>query len=314
MSTSTEENRVVAVVGATGRQGGGLVRSIAADPGGGFAVRAITRDAGSPRAKELAALGVAVVTADLDDPGSVEAAFAGAYGAFCVTSAQEHPPERERAHAATMAAAARDAGLAHVVWSTFEDTRTFARPGDDRPPSGEYRVPHYDAKGAADADFRAAGVPATFLRTAFYWENLLDGGGPRRGEDGTLALALPLGSARLPGIAVADIGRCAHAILCRPELAGRTLSIAGGNLTGAELAAGFADALGEPVRYDDVPLPVFRGLGFPQAADLAAMFEFTQDFEAAYAGARDPAEVRKLHPGLLTFRQWLSRTLERTPR
>ncbi len=213
-----------------------------------------------------------------------------------------------------MAAAARDAGLAHVVWSTLEDTRTFARPGDEPPPQAEYRVPHYDAKGAADADFRAAGVPTTFLRTAFYWENLLDGGDPSRGEDGTLALAMPLGSARLPGIAVADIGRCAHAVLRRPELAGETVSISGENLTGAELAAGFAAVLGEPVRYADVPLPVFRGLGIPQAAELTEMFRFFQDSETAYAGARDPAEVRQLHPGLLTFRQWLSRTLERTSR
>lgn len=295
MSTSPNEKRVVAVVGATGRQGGGLVRSLAADPDGAFAVRALTRDAGSPRAKELAELGVEVVPADLDDPGSVEAAFAGAYGAFCVTAAQEQP-ERETAHAATMAAAARHAGVAHVVWSTFEDTRPLA---DDRVPPlpGGYRVPHYDAKAAADAAF--AGVPTTFLRTAFYWENFQDGGGPSRGEDGVLTLALPLGSARLPGIAVADIGRCAHAILRRPRLVGRTVSITGENLTGAELAAGFAARLGEPVRFADVPPDVLP-------AGLANMFRFTRHFEAAYAGARDPAEVRKLHPGLLTFSRWLS--------
>lgn len=302
MSTSTEESRVVAVVGATGRQGGGLVRSIAADPGGGFTVRAVTRDAGTPRAKELAALGAEVVAADLDDPGSVEAAFAGAYGAFCVTDSQEHPPERETAQATTMAEAARRAGVAHVVWSTFEDTRTLA--GDRIPVlPGGYRVPHYDAKGAADAAFD--GVPTTFLRTAFYWENFLDGGGPRRGEDGVLALALPLGSARLPGIAVADIGRCAHAILRRPELAGETVSVSGENLTGAGLAAAFAAFLGEAVRFDDVPPDVLP-------AALANMFRFTRDFETAYAGARDPAEVRKLHPGLLTFSAWLAETPERT--
>jgi uncharacterized protein YbjT (DUF2867 family) len=304
MSTSPKEKRVVAVVGATGRQGGGLVRSIAADPDGALTVRAITRDAGSPRAKELAGLGAEVVAADLDDPASVEAAFIGAYGAFCVTAAQEHPPERETAHAATMAAAARAAGVAHVVWSTFEDTRTFVAPGDERMPvlPGGYLVPHYDAKGAADAEFDAAST--TFLRTAFYWENFFDGG-PRRGEDGVLTLALPLGSARLPGIAVADIGRCAHAILRRPELAGKTVSITGENLTGAELAGAFAEFLGEPVRFQDVPASVLP-------AELGNMFRFTQDFEAAYAGARDPAAVRDLHPGLLTFRQWLAETPERT--
>ncbi|MFJ7213945.1 NmrA family NAD(P)-binding protein [Amycolatopsis sp. NPDC098790] len=306
MSTSSSK-RVVAVVGATGRQGGGVVRSIAAERD--FTVRAITRDAGSPRAKELAGPGVEVVTADLDDPTSVEAAFTGAYGAFCVTAAQEHPPERETAHAATMAAAARRAGVAHVVWSTFEDTRTFVRPGDDRMPPlpGGYVVPHYDAKGAADAEFDPART--TFLRTAFYWENLLDenGDGPARGDDGVRTLALPLGSARLPGIAVADIGRCAHAILRHLELAGKTVSVTGENLTGAELAAAFAEFLGEPVRFQDVPTTAFP-------TELGNMFRFTQDFETAYAGARDPAAVRELHPGLLTFRQWLSETAGRTSR
>jgi len=90
------DRKLIAVVGATGAQGGGLVRAILADPSGGFAVRAITRKTSSDKAKELARLGAEVVSADLDDAASVKRAFAGAYGAFCVTNFWEHfSPEKE---------------------------------------------------------------------------------------------------------------------------------------------------------------------------------------------------------------------------
>ena len=88
--------KVIAVVGATGAQGGGLVRAIAADPEGGFSARAITRNANSDKARELAELGAEVVEADVDDVASLERAFAGAYGAYCVTFFWEHfSPDRE---------------------------------------------------------------------------------------------------------------------------------------------------------------------------------------------------------------------------
>jgi uncharacterized protein YbjT (DUF2867 family) len=87
--------KIIAVVGATGAQGGGLARAILADPGGGFAARALTRDPSSENATALAALGAEVVRADLDDQASVRAAFQGAYGAYCVTNFWEHfPPTR----------------------------------------------------------------------------------------------------------------------------------------------------------------------------------------------------------------------------
>jgi uncharacterized protein YbjT (DUF2867 family) len=308
MTTNTSEKRIIAVVGATGHQGGGLVRAIAADPDGGYVARAITRDPNTPRARALADLGVEVRAADLDDPASVDEAFGGAYGAYCVTFLQEHfDPEREIRQAHTMAAAAQRNELKHVIWSTQEDTRDYVPLDDNRMPTlqGRFKVPHFDAKAEADAAFHAAGVPVTFLRTAFYWENLFTSGGPQRGDDGRLALTMPLGKAKLPGIAAGDIGRVAYAILRRPGLAGQTLSISGENLTGEQIAAGLAEALGEPVDYQDIPPEVFRGLGFPGAADLGNMFQFSQEFEDVYAGQRDPAASRRLVPELQTFQQWL---------
>src|SRR5262245_60992474 len=119
------DTKVIAVVGATGAQGGGLVRAILADPSGGFSVRALTRDPNSAAAKALAAAGAEVVAADVDDPASLERAFAGAYGAYCVTFYWAHfSPEKELAQARSMAVATAAAGLEHVIWSTLEDTRT----------------------------------------------------------------------------------------------------------------------------------------------------------------------------------------------
>ena len=133
--------KIIAVIGATGAQGGGLVRAILEDPGGGFAVRAITRDVNSPKAKELARLGAEVLAANIDDAASVERAFRGAYGAFLVTFFWDHfSPEKELDEARIMAGAAKRAGVQHVIWSTLEDTRKWVPLSDARMPTlnGKY--------------------------------------------------------------------------------------------------------------------------------------------------------------------------------
>src|SRR5215469_4101629 len=177
--------KVIAVMGATGSQGGGLVRAIQNDKAGDFTARALTRDVNSDKAKELAALGAEVVQADLDDAASVNKAFEGAHGAYCVTFFWAHfSPEKESAQAATMAKAAKQAGLKHVIWSTLEDTRKWIPLSDNRMPTlkGKYKVPHFDGKGSSDHYFTDLGVPTTFLLTSFYWDNFIFFGmGPKRG-------------------------------------------------------------------------------------------------------------------------------------
>ncbi len=305
------ERKIIAVVGATGAQGGGVVRAILADRSGSFAARAITRKPDSEKARALRELGAEVVAADLDHPATLGPAFAGAYGAFCVTNYWEHfSPERELAQARAMAEAAKAAGLAHVIWSTLEDTRRWVPLGDDRMPTlmGRYKVPHFDAKGEADHTFRTLGVPTTFLLTSFYWENLVYfGSGPQRGPDGVLAITFPMDDKKLPGIAVEDIGKCAYAIFQRGgEFINRTVGIAGEHLTGAEMAAALTRALGQPVRYHNVSPEVYRGLGFPGAEDLGNMFQFKRDFNAYYTGARSIEFSRSLNPAQQTFERWLA--------
>jgi uncharacterized protein YbjT (DUF2867 family) len=312
------DKKVIAVVGATGSQGGGLVRAILSDTSGGFAARALTRDVHSEKAKELAKLGAEVVQADVDDEESLKRAFTGAYGAYCVTLFWAHfSPEKEIAEAAAMARAARDAGVEHVIWSTLEDTRRWVPAGDNRMPTlmGKYRVPHFDAKGEANYLFTALGVPTTFLLTSFYWDNLIGFGmGPRKGPDGKLAITLPMGDKKLPGIVAEDIGRCAYGIFKKGrEFIGKTVGIAGEHLTGAQMAASLTRALGQEVRYNDVPPEVYRGFGFPGAEDLGNMFQFKRDFEQYFCGARNLDFARSLNPSLQTFDGWLAQNKSRIP-
>jgi uncharacterized protein YbjT (DUF2867 family) len=312
------EKNVIVVIGATGAQGGGLVRAIVADKSGPFAARAVTRKPGSDQAKALAGLGVEVVAGDTDDVAGLEKAFAGAYGAYCVTNFWEHAsPEREILQATAMAKASRKAGLQHVIWSTLEDTRKWVPLSDDRLPTlrRQYKVPHFDAKGQMDTVFAAEAAPTSYLLPAFYWENFIYfGSGPRKEPGGGLALSLPLGGARLPGIAAADIGKCAYGVFRRgPAVAGQRFGIAGEILSGDEMAAKMGRAMGRTIAFIDVPFDVYRGLGSPGADDLGNMFQFQKIRGDDFYRDRDPGLARSLNPELLDFDRWLATNASRIP-
>ncbi len=312
------DKKIIAVVGATGAQGGGLIRAILNDKESGFTARALTRTPNSDKAKALATLGVEVVAADLDNPESVKEAFDGAYGAFCVTNFWEHfSAEKEVAQARNMAQAAKQADVRHAVWSTLDDTRKKVPLSDNRMPTlmGKYKVPHFDGKGEADPLFTQAGVPTTFLLTSFYWDNMIHFGmGPKKGPDGKLAITMPMGDKKLPGIAAEDIGKCALGIFRKgKEYIGKTVGIAGEHLTGAQMAAAMTKALGKEVRYNNVLPEVYRSFGFPGADDLGNMFQYKRDFEQDFCGARDLKVSRSLNPALQTFDQWLAQNKGRIP-
>jgi uncharacterized protein YbjT (DUF2867 family) len=311
------ESKLIAVVGATGAQGGGLARAILDEKDGAYSVRALTRHPDGEKAQALRRAGADVVAADLDDVESLKAAFDGVHGAFCVTNFWEHfSPEKELAQGRALAEAARAAGVGHVVWSTLEDTRTWVPLEDDRMPTlmGTYKVPHFDAKGELDEVFLSA-TPATCLRTSFYWDNLIHFGmGPQPAGDGTLVFSLPMGDAKLPGIAAEDIGRCALGLFRdRDAWVGKHVAIAGEQLTGAEMAHALQEALGRPVRYQSVPFDTYRKLGFPGAEDLGNMFQFKHDFPEVFCGPRDPAVARALNPRLQTFATWLEGNASQIP-
>ena len=312
------QKKIIVVFGATGAQGGGVARAILNDSNSEFTVRAVTRNIHSDKAIALAAMGAEVVSADLDDLASLEKSLEGAYGAFFVTFFWAHfSPELEAQHVKNLAEAAKDKNLKHVIWSTLEDTRKWIPLSDNRMPTlmGNYKVPHFDSKGESDHFFTDAGVPTTFLLASYYWENLIHFGmGPKRGEDGKLAITFPMADKKLSGIASEDIGKCAYGIFKKgTSLVGKTIGIAGDEPTCEQMATSLSKALGQEVKYNAVLPAVYRSFGFPGAEDLGNMFQFYQEFEEVCTKTRNVNFSRELNPELLSFDSWLIQNASQLP-
>jgi len=306
-----ENKKLITVFGATGAQGGGLVRAILADKTSEFAVRAVTRNANSEKAKALEQLGAEVVVADIDDSDSIAKALKGSYGAYFVTFFWEHfSAEKEKQEVISFISEAKKANLKHVIWSTLEDTRNWIPLDDDRMPTlhGKYKVPHFDGKGEADHLFVDAGLPVTLLRTSFYWDNFIYFGmGPKKADDGNYYFAFPMDDKKLAGIAAVDIGKCAYGIFKKGNsVIGKTIGIAGDKLSGYEMAEKFSKALGKNVIFNNVTPEAYRNFGFPGADDLGNMFQFYRDFNEDFNNQRDLKYVLELNPELQSFDKWLS--------
>ena len=309
------DKKIIAVVGATGTQGGGLARAILADPGGGFAVRAITRDPNKDKAKALTSAGAEVVQADIDDVASLTKAFQGAYGVYGVTNFWEHfSAEKEKTQAKNIAEAAKAAGVKHVIWSTLEDTRQFMPADDKRMPmlQEKYRVPHFDAKAEADSFFQ--GVPTTFLLTTFYWDNLyMFGLAPKRGEDGGYKWAFPMGDKKLAGIAAEDIGKTAYGIFkAGSQYVGKKVGIYGEALTIKEMGEKLSKGIGIPAPYyHAAEADEYRGYGFPGADEMGNMFQYYRDFDKEFFAQRDINTARSLNPSLQNFDQFVAQNKDK---
>lgn len=315
--TPMSSSKIIAVIGATGAQGGGLANAILSDSSHEFACRAITRNPGSENAQKLAAGGAEVVTADIDDVDSLAKAFTGAYGAFCVTNFWEHfSGEKEKQQAKNLAEAARIAGVKHVVWSTLEDMREYLPDGDTRMPrlQGDYAVPHFDAKAEGDAFF--ADLPTTYLLTSFYWDNLYAFGlGPKKAEDGSYSLTFPMGNSKLGGIAAEDIGKSVFGIFkAGDRFINKKIGIVSEFLTIDEMRHELASALSlGTVSYNDPHPDAYRGFGFPGADELGNMFQIYRDFETEFAEKRSPELTRALNPDTLSFAQFLEKYKAKIP-
>ncbi len=312
------QKKVIAVTGATGAQGGGLVRAILADKSGEFVARAITRNVNSEKAKALANMGAELIQADLDNYETLKNAFTGAYGVYGVTNFWEHfTTEKEIAQAESIAKAAKETNVKHVIWSSLDDTRKWVPLSDNRMPTlqGKYKVPHFDAKGEANKFFTNSGVPTTILNTVFYWENFIYfGQGPKKGPDGKLSFIMPMADKKLPSIAVEDIGKCAFGVFKNGDkYIGKTIGIAGEHLTGKQFAEAFKKAFGKEVVYSPVTPEVFRGFDFPGADDMGNMYQFKTDFEDDYCNSRSIELAKTLNPSLLTFESWLNENKLKIP-
>ena len=301
------DQKVIAVVGAIGAQGRGLVRAILENPDAGYRVRAITRTPLSMAARALACCGVDVVAGNVDDTASLTDALRGAHGAFFPTFFWKHlSADREVAQARAMATAARDADVQHVIWSTREDTHDTSSNGV---------TAEFASMRDADRAFADLGVPTTRLYTSFNWEHLITAGiGPKMGPTGELILTLPIGDAPLPGIASDDIGRSAFGIFQHgARCIGQTIGVAGDQLTGTAMANQLSRALSRTVRYRAIAPQHYRALGIPGAGHLGNMFQFTPEGDGSFGARRCVSATRALHPGLLSFDMWLLMNACRIP-
>ena len=310
------QKKIITVFGATGAQGGGLARAILNDPKSEFAVRAVTRDPKSEKAKALAEMGAEVVAGNVDDAESLKRVLKGAYGAYFVTFFWDHfSPEKEKEEVKKMAAAAKEAGLKHVIWSTLEDVRKYVPLEDDRMPTlqEKYKVPHFDGKGEADQYFE--GIPTTFMLASYYWENLIYFGmGPKKGDDGKYSITFPMGDKKMAGIAAEDIGKCAYGIFKKGDsMIGKRIGIAGDQLSCSEMAKALSKHLDKDVVYQEVTPAVYRSFGFPGADDIGNMFQFYRDFDHVCNETRDVKKSREINPELQSFDQWLSKNASRIP-
>jgi uncharacterized protein YbjT (DUF2867 family) len=222
--------------------------------------------------------------------------------------------EREQRQAANIAKAAKTVDAAHVIWSTLDDTTQWLPVSDPRMPTlfGKYKCPHSDSKGQIDHVFTDLGLPVTFLLTCFYWDNFYKyGWGPKRVRDGSYALTFPIGEAKMPGIAIEDIGRCAYGIFQQGSaMIGRRVGIAGEHLSGAEMAAKCSAALGISCTFDPVSAETYRNSGLPGADDLGNMFQIFEEFEQPYRASRSVEAAIALAGPVMSFDAWIAKYRE----
>lgn len=261
----------VAVLGATGQQGGSVVQALLKREG--VTVVAITRNPDSDKAKVIAAScdNVIVKQADLNDVDSLQAAFEGCDGAFVVANFWEGmnvDVEMQQYQNAATALKATPT-MKHIVYSTLEES---VIPGvtdefevlHTHAATGKMYVPHFDGKNRAEAYFE--GLPVTYIVTSCYFENFTSFFSCVGNEDGTYTFTLPLSKDKqLPWTILSDLGELVAGALSKPELIGKRIGQGSFYATGDELAEILSKATGKTITSNCVPWNVFASFGFPGA-------------------------------------------------
>lgn len=286
---------IVAVAGATGQQGGAVARSLLRH--GHFAVRALTRNVDSDKAKALKTAGAEVVRADLDDDmPSLQKALHGAHGAFLVTNFWAHmDAEREFKQGTKFIDAAKKAGVQHLVFSGLENV--------EKDTQGRLKCPHFTAKGRVEEYLASAELPKySIVRLAAYADTFVSMA--QKQDDGSFVLTAPMGDKKMHFIAVEDLGDVVHTLLDKAdEYNGKTAGIAGDFITLEEAADRMSQASGKAVRYRAVSMADYRKFPFPGADDMADMFQYYLDIGEKL---RDVALTKKLNPAAQNFDEFLT--------
>jgi len=280
------EQRLIVVAGATGRQGGSVVRNLLR--AGGWRIRGLTRDPDAPKARELADRGVDVMRADMNDPKTLVPALQGAYGLFSVQNFWEVGYDAEVLQGKNLADAAEAARVKHLVYSSVG--------GADR----NTGLAHFDSKWEIEQHIRLLGLRHTVFRPVFFMDNFFGADFREAIVGGTLPMALPP-KTTLQMLALEDIGAFVALAFAHPDqFEHRALEIAGDELTMPETADHFSRVLGYPVQHQEVPMEQVR----QRSPEWAKMLEWF----IAYGYKADIPALRTLHPDLMSFDQWLSAT------
>lgn len=297
--------RIIAVVGGTGAQGGGLVEALLER--GQFAVRVLTRSADGERAKALQARGVEVVAADLADEQSLRQAFSGAYGAFVVTNFWDPTTGNQEADRANKAIqAAKDAGVEHFVWSTLPNVEQLS--------GGKLNALHFTGKAVVDDRVAEAGFTHhTFVEPPMYFQNFAGVFGPQPLPDGRKGWAVPMDpNARvLHAGDVDDVGRVVARVFEQPEAAGdgQHLAVAPGVMSWTDIVSTL-NAQGHDVAVVQVPAEAYDGF-FPGAEEMRVMYQWFEGY--TYFGPdadKKLAATRTIYPeALTTFAEWAKTNL-----
>jgi len=303
-------NKIIAVFGATGNQGSGVVRAICAHPHSGFVARVAARDPNTDKVKELTSLGATAVKCDAFNPAEVVAALDGCYGAYFVTWTRD--PDQEVAQIKTYADAAKATGLKHAVFSTLEHTNRYLPLESDLIPTvyGRFKVPHYESKGGSEHFFTDNNVPVTFLNATYYYDNFLGFAPPIRSDDGVYTFNIPIAESKMACVSTQDISRCAFGVFkAGPEKygAGQHVPACGDHISVKEIAAAFSEVFPE-VKFNGTPTATpadWRAMGFPGCEAIANMYQLYRDFSDDICANHPIAKSREVNPHLLSFKEWL---------
>lgn len=287
---------IIVVFGATGAQGGSVVKYLAKE--NRFAIRAVTRNASSDKAKDLKEnYGAELVEADAANPESYERAFAGAYGAFVVTAFWDPSTMgKEKEIGTGLVKAAKAAGVQHYVWSSLP----FARKESE----GKYNVPHFDDKAEVDEVVKSAGFPYyTYFLAAFYYQNFSSFFPIQKGEGGNLSVNIPDTSS----ITAYDVGQTGGIVADifnnRDKWNAQYVPASADHFTLSEVEEILSKAVGKKVQINRVPRDVFAKLGFPGAHELAEMFSWFNEY--TYFGRQHKRESGlRAYPNLRTLAEY----------
>jgi uncharacterized protein YbjT (DUF2867 family) len=294
-----KQKKIILVTGASGSQGGSVAKNLLRN--GNFAVRILTNDPGSSKARALQQAGAEIITGDVDDAEILRQAMKGVHGVFGVTNYREDF-DVEYKHGKNLVDAVKDSGVKHFVYSSLPDYYKISK--------GSIHVPHSDLKTQLQEYTKSVQLPFTFVHIAFYYENFLGFFPLQKDEDDNLYFDFPEGDTKLAMASVTDMGGVVATVFDYPtEYVGKTLNVVGEDKTCADYARIISKVLGRKVSYNHFPHEVYSAFGFPGGEELINMFE-EQRLDVVNRRI-DLIESYGLNPEMQSFEKWLTTNKEK---